>query len=175
MVLGCTCVLLCLWTCVLVLGACTATVEVLVGLSVPTSWQVPQSTFILGPVVISSSLETFFNHYDHREVFINHWLFRCKDCQWKFSELTVAKVAPQEGKPVKAAAPQGAPAGCRRRSGKEGVRALSKTGDPLRAGRASSLAATVAGRLLPVLPHDPGPAVDPKNKVEDGRTSTKNL
>ena len=93
----------------------------------------------------------------------------------------MAKVAPQEGKPVKAAAPQGAPAGCRRRSGKEGVRAgdplraLSKTGDPLRAGRASSLAATVAGRLLPVLPHDPGPAVDPKNKVEDGTTSTKNL
>ena len=77
----------------------------------------------------------------------------------------MAKVAPQEGKPVKAAAPQGAPAGCRRRSGKEGVRALSKTGDPLRAGRASNLAATVAGRLLPVLPHDPGPAVDPKNKV----------
>ena len=97
----------------------------------------------------------------------------------------MAKVAPQEGKPVKAAAPQGAPAGCRRRSGKEGVRALSKTGDPLRAlsktgdllraGRASNLAATVAGRLLPVLPHDPGPAVDPKKKVEDGRTSTKNL
>ena len=84
----------------------------------------------------------------------------------------MAKVAPQEGKPVKAAAPQGAPAGCRRRSGKEGVRALSKTGDPL---RASSLAATVAGRLLPVLPHDPGPDVEPKNKVEDGRTSTKNL
>ena len=76
----------------------------------------------------------------------------------------MAKVAPQEGKPVKAAAPQGAPAGCRR-SGKEGVRALSKTGDPLRAGRASNLAATVAGRLLPVLPHDPGPVVDPKNKV----------
>ena len=87
----------------------------------------------------------------------------------------MAKVAPQEGKPVKAAAPQGAPAGCRRRSGKEGVRALSKTGDPLRAGRASSLAATVAGRLLPVLPRDPGPDVDPKNKVEDGTTSTKNL
>ena len=83
----------------------------------------------------------------------------------------MAKVAPQEGKPVKAAAPQGAPARTRR-SGKEGVRALSKTGDPF---RASSLAATVAGRLLPVLPHDPGPAVDPKNKVEDGRTSTKNL
>ena len=92
-------------------------------------------------------------------------LFRCLVHQWGLSNPVkgVGTVAPLQGKPLQAAPPphlqppspetQPLSPGCRSQSKRTG----------------GWLSVTVAGRLLPVLPHDPGPSGDTKEKVTSGR------